>query len=76
MRTIGSARTALTTAAGMSRNAIWRSPVLTVARNPSMSPRVANRDSDGKRTVAMATEKNPLREHVHEERLPGSPSGA
>ncbi len=59
MRTIGSARTALTTAAGMSRNAIWRSPVLTVARNPSMSPRVANRDSDGKRTVAIATENTP-----------------
>ncbi len=56
---IGSASTALTTAAGMSRNAIWRSPLLTVRRNPSMSPREAKRDSDGKSTVAIATEKIP-----------------
>ena len=34
-RTIGSASTALITAAGTSRNAIWRSPRLTVFRKPS-----------------------------------------
>ncbi len=59
MRTIGSASTALTAAAGMRRNAICRRPVLTVARKPSMSPRVAKRDSVGKRTVAIATENIP-----------------
>ena len=59
MRTIGSASTALTTAAGMSRNAIWRRPLLTVLRKPSMSPRTAKRESDGNSTVAIATENIP-----------------
>ena len=56
---IGSASTALTTAAGTSRNAIWRRPIDTVRRKPSMSPRVEKRASDGKSTVATATENIP-----------------
>ena len=36
---IGSASTALTTPAGMSRNAIWRSPSDSVSRKPAWSPR-------------------------------------
>ena len=39
--------------------AIWRRPIDTVRRKPSMSPRVAKRDSDGKSTVATATENIP-----------------
>ncbi len=56
---IGSASTALTTAAGVRRNAIWRMPFETVSAKPRMSPRDANRESVGKRTVAIATENIP-----------------
>ncbi len=59
MRVIGSASTAQTTLAGTSRNAICLSPSETVSRNPSMSPRLASRASDGKSTVATATENIP-----------------
>ena len=58
-RTIGSAKTAEKTLAGTSRNAIWRSPTPTMWRKPSTSPRAASRDSDGKSTVATATENMP-----------------
>jgi len=56
---IGSARAAVTTLAGMSRNAICRSPRETVERKPSVSPRDANRASEGNSTVATATENIP-----------------
>ena len=56
---IGSARTALITAAGTSRNVIWRSPRPIVSRKPSRSRRVARRASDGKSTVEIATENTP-----------------
>ena len=59
IRTIGSASTALITAAGTSRNAIWRSPIPTVSRKRVMSPRAAKRESDGNSTVAIATENIP-----------------
>ena len=56
---IGSASTAEATLAGISRKPIWRSPRETVSRKPSRSPRVASRESVGKRTVATATENMP-----------------
>ena len=40
-------------------NAIWRMPLETVRRKPSMSAREASRASDGKSTVATATENIP-----------------
>ena len=70
---IGSASTALTTAAGMSRNAIWRRPSATVLAEAAVVAGAARpdawraerreenrRDRDG---------EHPLREHVDEERL-------
>ena len=56
---IGWASTAVKTLAGISRKAIWRIPRASVSRKPSMSPRVASRESVGKSTVAIATEKIP-----------------
>ena len=44
---------------GTSRNTICRTPSETVLRKPGMSPRDAKRASDGKSTVATATEKTP-----------------
>ena len=58
-RTMGVASTAAATLAGTSRNAIWRMPMDTVERKPSMSPRAASREMAGKSTVATATENIP-----------------
>ena len=48
-----------TAPAGISRKAIWRMPSPNVRRKPSSSPRAASRASDGKSTVAIATENIP-----------------
>ncbi len=46
-------------AAGVSRNAIWRRPEPTSARNPGPSRAAARRDSAGNSTAATATENMP-----------------
>ena len=48
-----------TALAGTSVKPIWRNPSEMVSRNPSTSLRAARRESAGKSTVAIATEKMP-----------------
>ena len=69
MRMIGSASTALTTAAGASRNAIWRRPLETVSANAAQ---VAARREARERREEHGRDRDgehPLRQHVDEERL-------
>jgi hypothetical protein len=56
---MGTASTAKTALAGMSKKPIWRSPRDTVSLKPAMSERAARRAMRGNRTVATATEKIP-----------------